>query len=572
MPSRLAAFLFLAKAKIFQLRRGLLNLFGNGARQLPKATDPAEGRILAESRSLLYPSSNPAEFALQAGKVQNLRTAARHLDGRLMKTGSVFSFWAHVPRPTAGRGFAPGRELREGCVIPSVGGGLCQLSNALYDAVLKAGFEVIERHAHSRKLPGSMAVEGRDATVFWNYVDLRFRAPEDCVLEAMLTQRELIVRLRSCAETNAGPEIKDCGSFQPDALKQTSGVVESCETCGVLSCFRNPAASGLPQCQVNAWLVDAWTPEMDGYAARQHKPGDVLLVPLNSRRWKLGPYRWDTTGYAQVKESPWFVLRRSLQSRRLVSQGARRQTALLKMDSELAAQYARHIPYTALHVVVSQNLLPHVWRTGALAGRTFDVLMTRLPMSELQSQLDLAATRWPESRTLADFRVNAALLDAEKEALEHARHWITPHSAIATLAGSRAIQLEWHLPKGAIRKTGSRIVFPASTVGRKGAFELREAARQLNLKLTLIGSELEGDNFWNGLDVCKPGDDWLADTRAVVLPAWVEHQPRRLLQAITAGIPVVASAACGLTATPGVKIIPDGDIEALKSALQNLES
>lgn len=51
------------------------------------------------------------------------------------------------------------------------------------------------------------------------------------------------------------------------------------------------------------------------------------------------------------------------------------------MDAELARIYARRIPYTATHLVVSQNLLPHLWREGALAGRTFDVLMTRLPLA-----------------------------------------------------------------------------------------------------------------------------------------------------------------------------------------------
>ena len=74
------------------------------------------------------------------------------------------------------RGFVKGRELREGCIIPNVGGGLCQVSNALYDAALQAGHEIVERHAHTQVIAGSLAEQGRDATVFWNYVDLRFRS------------------------------------------------------------------------------------------------------------------------------------------------------------------------------------------------------------------------------------------------------------------------------------------------------------------------------------------------------------------------------------------------------------
>ena len=63
-------------------------------------------------------------------------------------------------------GFVAGRELREGCMVSSIGGGLCQLSNALYAAALEAGCEIVERHAHSKVVPGSLAERGLDATVF----------------------------------------------------------------------------------------------------------------------------------------------------------------------------------------------------------------------------------------------------------------------------------------------------------------------------------------------------------------------------------------------------------------------
>jgi glycosyltransferase involved in cell wall biosynthesis len=53
----------------------------------------------------------------------------------------------------------------------------------------------------------------------------------------------------------------------------------------------------------------------------------------------------------------------------------------------------------------------------------------------------------------------------------------------------------------------------------------------------------------------------------VVYPAYVEHQPRLLLKAIAAGIPVVASTACGLMGSENVKIIPIGDYAALKQAV-----
>ena len=117
-----------------------------------------------------------------------------------MPAGKTFGFWKQIGRTSSLKGFAEGRELREGCVIPTIGGGLCQLSNALYDAALQAGFEIVERHAHTQVIPGSLAEKGRDATVFWNYVDLRFRSDAAFRIEATLDGDELIVQFRGAAE------------------------------------------------------------------------------------------------------------------------------------------------------------------------------------------------------------------------------------------------------------------------------------------------------------------------------------------------------------------------------------
>ena len=78
---------------------------------------------------------------------------------------------------------------------------------------------------------------------------------------------------------------------------------------------------------------------------------------------------------------------------------------------------------------------------------------------------------------------------------------------------------------------------------------------------------LEVADFWSGVTTIRAGADWLEDAAAVVLPAWVEHQPRRLLQAVAVGVPVIASEACGLEHAGGVTTIPTGDSAALRDAL-----
>ena len=68
-----------------------------------------------------------------------------------------------------------------------------------------------------------------------------------------------------------------------------------------------------------------------------------------------------------------------------------------------------------------------------------------------------------------------------------------------------------------------------------------------------------------------PGPGWLGDIAAMVQPALVEERPRHLLTALAAGVPIIATAACGLDAQDGVTIVPPNDpaalIEALKSVL-----
>jgi hypothetical protein len=563
-PSRWQAALFAGKAWCFRARRGLRDPAGRRPRRLARRPVAADGQRLALAQSPLYANEAAGEQPLQAGKVQNLRVAARYLDGLVIPAGGIFSFWAQVPRPTRRLGFVRGRELREGCVIASVGGGLCQLSNALYDAALTAGCEIVERHAHSRRLPGSMAALGRDATIFWNYVDLRFRAPVDCQLAVSLDRDKLTVALRALgvAAGKSVPVARDVPSPHLGAEDATG----SCDTCGMTQCFRNdPAPARLPATGA-AWLVDAWWPEFDAYLRERAGPHDWLFTPLDSLRLGIGPYRWNSAGFAAVRQAPWLVASRSWRSRRLARQGAARQRALLEMDEALARHYARGLPFAATHLVVSQTLLPFLWRDGVLGGRSFDVLMTRLPLAALQATLDRAARAWPQSPTLADFRADPALLEAESAALAAARRWITPHSHIARLAGAKAEKLAWHLPTPAPARIshGTRIAFPASTLGRKGAYEMRAVAKEIDLPVLLGGPVLEGGEFWDGVRAAPANGALLRDAAAVVLPAWLEDQPRRLLQAVAAGVPVICTDACGLDDIAGTRAVPTGNVQALR--------
>lgn len=571
LPRRLhtrgGALLFTLKASVLRAERLVRDLRHGPARH-PRGGALAGAPVLAESASPLWTGSTPAERALVAGKVHNLRIALRGIDGVEVPAGAVFGFWAQVGRATRRRGFVEGRELREGCIVPSVGGGLCQLSNALYDAAVQAGFEIVERHAHTRVVPGAAAERGRDATVFWSYVDLRFRAPAAFRVEARMDARTLTVRLRALRPVGAA----SAAQTPAPALRVLGAEPRSCTGCGTAECFRHrPDTADAPFGRA-AHLVDEWWPELDRYLTAVRRPGDLLALPLDGRRRNRQNYAWTTAGAGRVCERRLVALERAWRSRRLAAQGAARQRALAAMAEKLARGYAGLLAYDVTHVVVAQGLLPFLWRDGHLQGRTFDVLTTQLPMAALHGRLDHAARLHPASPTLGDYRAEPGLVRAEADALAAARWIVTPHAEAASLFPGRAVLLPWERPavpasSSAARNGVPRIVFPGPTAGRKGAYELREAVWGLEVEVVPLGARLEGPGFWDGVRTAFPAGDPLDGAAAVVLPAFVEHRPRRLLQALARGIPVIATDACGLSPGDGVTRVPMGDAAALRAAI-----
>lgn len=190
----LANLVFWAKSRLLIARRVGTNLAAERPR-LRRAALPADAILLAADEHRLYTLTEPRERALELGKVQNLRIAAAAVDGLVLEPGEIFSFWRAAGRTSRAKGYVIGRELRLGCMIPSVGGGICQLTNALSRVAHGAGMEIVERHSHSLHPEGFFIDDTTDATVFWNYIDFRFRSPRRVRIGATLTETTLVVRL-----------------------------------------------------------------------------------------------------------------------------------------------------------------------------------------------------------------------------------------------------------------------------------------------------------------------------------------------------------------------------------------
>ncbi|MCL6630336.1 MAG: VanW family protein, partial [Armatimonadetes bacterium] len=109
----------------------------------------------------------------QRDRTHNLMTAARALNGTLIKPGEVFSYNEVVGPRQPSRGYRKAPIFVRGEVEQGIGGGVCQVSTTLYNAALLANMEIVSRAHHSR--PVDYAPVGRDATVAYPSPDLKFK-------------------------------------------------------------------------------------------------------------------------------------------------------------------------------------------------------------------------------------------------------------------------------------------------------------------------------------------------------------------------------------------------------------
>ncbi|QNK70812.1 VanW family protein [Variovorax sp. PAMC26660] len=545
----------------------------------------ADAPVLAQYRTPLWSDGRADEFPLVAGKVHNLRVARRAFDAIEVPAGELLSFWRQLGRPSAWRGFVVGRELRGGCVVPTLAGGLCQLSNALATVAVRAGFELVERHGHTARIEqaGPVTDDAIDATVFWNYVDLKLRAKHAWRLEVELTATELVLRIRArspLAMPGAAVMLRRSGEGSA-ALPLARG----CLSCDQTACFRHrPPVDVAPQGRT-AVLLDAWTPEFARYLGANHPGADRMQpVPLRLAFWRASTVGWHREPVpegAAPAQSPWAAsLRRALWQRLWARHAGRRQASLIDGQRWLALAFAARLKPEHTQLVVEQALLPHLQRAGALDGRHVTVLASALPIAVIERRLDAASQRWPGDATLSDFRADPALVRAEAIALARAAAVVTPHAEVAQQLAESAPQatlsrLDWGLPRvkpiGVEREDPPLIVFAASALARKGARELAAALQGWPCRLRVLGSPSDDTQLWQGIDPVEHMDwqgDGLAGASVVVLPAHIEHAPRALLRAVAAGLPVVASTACGLAALPGVREVAAGDVEAMRTALR----
>lgn len=130
-------------------------------------------------------------------RVNNIKITCSRIDGTTIKSGKEFSFCDIVGQPSSKDGYKPADAFGEdGKVIQAIGGGNCQVSTTIYNAVLAAkGLKVTERHEHARDV--AYVKDGKDATVAYDYLDLKFKNNNDfdIKLYASVNDKKVTVKI-----------------------------------------------------------------------------------------------------------------------------------------------------------------------------------------------------------------------------------------------------------------------------------------------------------------------------------------------------------------------------------------
>ena len=112
------------------------------------------------------------KFKADSGNEINISLAANTINGTLLFPGDTFSFNDIIGDTTLEKGYTYAPVIANSRFVQGVGGGVCQVSSTLYNAILLAGLTASQRSPHSR--PSSYVPLGQDATIDWGTIDFQF--------------------------------------------------------------------------------------------------------------------------------------------------------------------------------------------------------------------------------------------------------------------------------------------------------------------------------------------------------------------------------------------------------------
>ena len=132
--------------------------------------------------------------ASNKNRSNNLEIASKKIDGTVVLPGEIFSYNKIVGERTIAEGYKEAAVYSGGKVVEGIGGGICQLSSTLYNAVLYANLEIVSRSNH--RFLTSYVEAGRDATVSWGTIDFQFKNTRTYPIKVVSTVKNGVVNIQ----------------------------------------------------------------------------------------------------------------------------------------------------------------------------------------------------------------------------------------------------------------------------------------------------------------------------------------------------------------------------------------
>lgn len=136
----------------------------------PKVTVEEFGEEAFPDRLAIFSTNYNAG---DVNRTTNLRLACQKINGKVVMPGDVFSYNATLGERTVAAGYKDAKIFSAGEVVDGLGGGICQISSTLYNAVVMSNLEIVERRNH--QFVTSYLPAGKDATVVYGITDFKFK-------------------------------------------------------------------------------------------------------------------------------------------------------------------------------------------------------------------------------------------------------------------------------------------------------------------------------------------------------------------------------------------------------------
>lgn len=159
-----------------------------------------------------------SSYAIEENRINNLKLACDSINGTVLQPGDTFSFNDTLGERTAGKGYKVSTVSATGDDEPVLGGGISQVSSTLYFCCLYSDLEILERHGHV--FQPSWTSAGRDAAVYWNSQDFRFRnsTAYPIRIDASLSDGRVYIALMSTADDEKYVEIDTSSTTTEDQI------------------------------------------------------------------------------------------------------------------------------------------------------------------------------------------------------------------------------------------------------------------------------------------------------------------------------------------------------------------